>query len=147
MTTEFTLLNNHYYEITFNPHDDHQYFGSDLRHIKSRDEVNKLFDTLSCNYLLYQEISIQQHANRTSSQNRVHYHGVIQVKDAFFFSLTHMYKLAKFGDYQLNEYRPEWLKYCTKQKDLYKSCIIKQKQSISNCDSSYWKTLLGPSEA
>lgn len=140
--SEFMLVNDGVYEITFNPDDKHQYFGNDLRHIKSKEDVKELFDKLPVKYLLYQEISIQQHSNKSLSQNRLHYHGYIKVIDAFTMALTGMYKMTRLGDYQLNPVREEWYSYCTKQDYLYKSSITGVKQKLSNTDISYWKPIL-----
>lgn len=143
MTHDFKISANQLYELTFNPDDKHQYFGSDIRHIRSRDDTKQLFESLSVKYLLYQEISVQQHSNKSLSHNRVHYHGVIRIVDPFTFVLTDMYKLTRMGDYQLNEYRSngEFLEYATKQAYLYKHTMMKQ--MLSNCTmSEYWRPLL-----
>ncbi len=137
----FQITLNTVYEITLNPNDKHQYFGNDLRHIKSRQDIQQLMESLNVKYLLYQEISIQQHSNPTLPQNRLHYHGIIKVTNPFEFTLTGMYKMTRLVDYQLNPFRSEWLDYCTKQRYLYNT-VSNVKQSLSNCTKEYWKPIL-----
>lgn len=136
-------FNQSVFEITINPDQKHQYFGCDIRNLKSRNDITDVFHKMPyIKYWLFQEISIQQHSNKDLPQNRIHYHGIIEVTDHFNFALTGMYYLTRMGDYQLNNYRPtgEFMEYAKKQRWMYKTA--KQRQMIANAESSYFRALL-----
>ncbi len=132
------------YEITINPDDRHQYWSSDLRHIKSRADIKDLLCDLPIKYCLWQELSIQQHSNKSLSYNRIHYHGMMTVTDPFAFALTGMYKITRIADYQINNYRinKEFITYSQKQKYLYLAAFPPVKQKLSNCTKEFWTNLM-----
>lgn len=111
------------YEITINPQDKYQY-----RHNKYRAElfveqaVRKLRGCLgvSCEYQLYLELSEPRNSNEIKgTYPRFHFHGTIIIRDVFEFLQYGLTKLMAYGDYQINQHRPDkWSKYCNKQQGI-----------------------------
>lgn len=120
------------YELTINFDDNHQLFGKGNRDGLFRAKVPPLVKDIldnSAHYCLYPEISMPQHVNKTSSQPRIHYHGIIVFYDMYAFLLTGLYSLGRFSDVQFNHYRPNyWKDYCKKSNHLFKKL-----PGIRNC--------------
>lgn len=121
------------YEITINPDDKHQFFGSPRRLELFTKTSQQLFihglGDYGIQYRLYPELSEPKALNKecrekSSSGSRLHYHGTIYLKDdaaVGLFLLKSQYCLTRWADVQINDYREEyWTKYCVKQKDIMK---------------------------
>lgn len=70
-----------------------------------------------CNYEFYLELSDPQRLDK-DKYARLHLHGIISFdseEELFYWKLNDSYNLGKFGNIQLNNYRPTyWLKYIKK---------------------------------
>lgn len=120
------------YEFTINPSDEHQYEGDPLRVSRFVSTSNLIKDYLGdyTYYYLIPEISETRNSNPYSPHfPRIHYHGIILLKDVEMFLLDSVTKLRKLGSIQINNFRPAyWTKYIKKQR-LY----VKRIPVIRNC--------------
>ena len=91
----------------------------------------------NCNYEFYLELSDPQRLDERK-YSRLHLHGVISFDNEYEllkWKLNDSYNLSKYGNIQLNDYRPNyWLKYCTK--DYKKNLLVIEEfnsSDIENC--------------
>lgn len=106
--------------FTYNPSDDHQYFGKPGRLDSFTQYHFKLFKatlSYSCDWVLYPEYSF----NGTSSEMgrngpRLHYHGYIIFKDLDDFLELSYTKLSLKGKFEIDTIEDEsvWYTYCKK---------------------------------
>jgi len=122
------------YEITINPNDKHQFFGSVRRLELFVMSIQKLliiaFDNYNIQYKLYLELSEpiainKDCATKSSSGSRLHLHGTFECDSDIvmgLFLLKGQYYLSRWADIQINDYRKVyWPKYCCKQKLIMKA--------------------------
>lgn len=117
------------YEFTINGNDDAQWQGTfkalKMRYVRNRKLLREiLFETPSIKYKLYPEISMPQYGRgNKNAVPRIHWHGVIRFPDEVSlldWLLITQVKMAKYGSFQFNEFRPEyWPEYCTKNENLF----------------------------
>lgn len=124
------------YEITLCPPDSNQYWHKPLRDILFNTFHHKnLMDILdeSCFYSLFPEISEGRSYNHLSSPpGRIHYHGIIKLKNVQKFLLLTQSRLAKSYQTQINEYRPDyWYMYSQKQWLINEQTHLKRQRNIS----------------
>jgi len=110
------------YEITVNPSDSMQHFASTVNRlnlfVKSMSPFMEVLKKTST-YDFYLEVSEQQKINNTTSQPRLHYHGMIKFNNVASFMVFDHYVLGRALDIQFNHFRPDyWIKYIAKQKSL-----------------------------
>lgn len=101
------------YSITMNPKE--QYFGKWSRVTKCKSDLCKLFSPFSCcSAEVYMEVS---------SGGRIHFHGVIKIKEIMEFYLFALPELQEYGTLEIDKINnPEiWEAYCTKQCHLWHS--------------------------
>ncbi len=113
--------------FTYNPSDDHQYFGQPGRLELFTDYHHKLFHaTLSyfCDWELYPEYSFKPNSSDMKPTGpRLHYHGIIKFTDLDPFLELFYTKLSRRGHFDIDtiEEGYDWIgKYCKK------SCKIMQ---------------------
>jgi len=128
------------YEITINPLDRYQHYKSPCRLKLCVEEIRKkLLCTLAhhCEYTLVPEVSEPQHSNHTTGWPRVHFHGVITVKNPIMYLTETLHLMAEFSDIQVNPYRPDhWPMYVAKQKHLLKP-ILQKDYYLTNNDETF----------
>lgn len=87
----------------------------------------------NCNYEFYLELSDPQRLDERK-YSRLHLHGIISFDNEYEllkWKLNDSYNLSKYGNIQLNDYRPNyWLKYCTK--DYKKNLLVIEEFNSSN---------------
>ncbi len=121
------------YEITINPNDKHQFHGNSRRLELWIMDMQKLittaFDNYGIMYKLYWECSeprsINKEDRKKSSGSRLHFHGYFLCPNDVVmgnYLLQSVYKLSRWSDVQVNEYRPDyWPKYVSKQGKIIKA--------------------------
>ncbi len=124
MIPSIFFKNNVTYEVTINPSDSMQHFAAYQtrlsKFVKGMGAITECIASVS-EYDLYLEVSEPQKLNKTTSQPRLHYHGLIRFTDVATFLIYKYYMFGRMADVQFNEYRPTyWIDYITKQKDLMK---------------------------
>ena len=77
-----------------------------------------------CSYTLYVELSDPQEWDKYSGKYpRFHLHGTITMPDAveelLYFKLNTPSLISQYGRVQINNLRPDWKDYCTKDQQLY----------------------------
>ncbi len=128
------------YEVTINPNDKHQFFGSPRRLELFVMDVQKLlikaFDNYNVKYRLCIELSEPKAINKEdnkkcSSGSRLHMHGYILFDSNLVlgnYLLKSQYYLSRWSDIQINEYRKDyWPDYCAKQKLVMKALAVHYK--------------------
>ncbi len=131
------------YEVTINPNDKHQFFGSPRRLELFVMDVQKLlikaFDNYNVKYRLYIELSEPKAINKEdtrkcSAGSRLHMHGYILFDSNLVlgnYLLKSQYYLSRWADIQVNEYREDyWSEYCVKQKPVMKALSKHYKVSV-----------------
>ncbi len=133
----------HRYEITINPNDKHQFFGSPRRLEIFMTKLHALLvdalDNYKQEYKLFVELS-EPHINVNSKSPlpRLHFHGTIKFVNELAvgqFLLKSLYKLSRFSNVTLNDYREDyWPKYISKQSLVMKALAkyYKVKVTIKN---------------
>lgn len=115
------------YEISINPDDKCQFFGSPRRLENFITKIHplliKCLDNYGIEYNLWLELSTPHiNINKSSSYPRLHYHGTITLKSSVIcgqFLLKSLYLLSRFSNVTYNCYRKDyWPDYCTKNKKL-----------------------------
>lgn len=104
------------YEITINPNDDHQCFKADSNRTQHVYDLMRPYirKYLKCEWKLYTEVSEPSHMNAFGGVPRVHFHGVITLKNVTAFKETIHY-LAWISDIEINVYDKDyWDEYMTK---------------------------------
>ncbi len=132
------------YEITINPNDKNQHYGSPRRLQLFIMHMQKLlqlaFDNYGIRYKLHLELSEPQAINKESTKTksrsgaRLHFHGTIAFPtDAIVgeFLLKSQYLLSRHSDIQINSYREEyWPKYILKQRRVIEAMAIQYKTPV-----------------
>lgn len=143
-TKEWTLRPGVKYEFTINGSDHTQLTPSfknlSKRYARNRALLREILLESDVVYHLLPEISIPQYgrANKNSVP-RIHWHGVIKFPDKesiVQWLLVDAVKLAKYGSYQLNLFRPEhWVTYCRKYSWLFED--LRPNYELKNIDNLF----------
>ena len=134
------------YEITINPSDKNQFFGSYGKRLQQfyttvHPKIIKALNYYQYKYDLVLELSDPHiNVNRDSSQPRLHFHGVIEFQtqeQVGYFLLESLYKLSRWSNVTVNEYRgEEWNKYITKQGETMMALCKKERVPHTISDQS-----------
>ncbi len=125
--TDWFIETNTVYEFTINGSDAVQSCNFKtlyLRYTRARKLLREILSAGKVKYNLLPELSTPQYGRIGKNHlPRVHFHGVIRfpTEDSIIeWLLVDAVKLAKYGSYQMNTFRPErWPGYCMKHKKLF----------------------------
>lgn len=120
----WTFVPNVLYEFTINGNDNSQCATSlEQRYARNRKLLREILKDAPFKYWLQPEITMPQYGRRaTNEYPRIHWHGVVMFptyKSVVDYLTTTAVSLARYGSYQYNEFRPEWIDYMDKHRQWF----------------------------